>query len=48
MTAGFDEYDFSYEKRYFALKIADTLTVHGRAWPDVTAHQRREEDAWPR
>jgi hypothetical protein len=37
MTAGFDEYDFRYERQYFALKGEDRLAVYGKAWPDVPA-----------
>ena len=44
MTAGFDEYDFRYERRYFRLEGEETLTVYGKVWPDVTEAQRREDE----
>lgn len=54
ITESMYDYDFEHERRYFAMRGAETMTVYGAAWPggDVTALLGRQRDrlremAWP-
>lgn len=35
------EYDFGYERQYFAMEPGDTATAYGAEWPDDSIRRRR-------
>jgi hypothetical protein len=35
------DYDFGYERRYFAMTARDTATAYGAQWPDDSIRNRR-------
>jgi hypothetical protein len=43
-TEGMDEYDFTYERGYFAMKGEERVAVYGAAWPcgDVATLLRKQ------
>jgi hypothetical protein len=38
------DYDFGYERQYFAMKPSDTATVYGSEWPDDSIRDRSTID----
>jgi hypothetical protein len=36
-------YDFGYERQYFAMKGSDTATTYGAKWPDDSVGRRRPQ-----
>ena len=36
------DYDFGYERQYFAMRGSDKTTVYGAEWPDDSIRQRRQ------
>jgi hypothetical protein len=36
------DYDFGYERQYFAMKESDTATAYGAEWPDDSIRNRRK------
>ena len=41
VAAGLIDYDFGYEREYFAMAKTDTATVYGADWPDDSIRHRR-------
>ena len=44
VAEGLIDYDFGYEREYFAMGKADTATVYGADWPDDSIRKRRRID----
>jgi hypothetical protein len=41
VAEGLTDYDFGYERAYFAMAKTDTATVYGADWPDDSIRRRR-------
>ena len=41
ITEGLTDYDFAYERDYFAMAETDAATVYGAEWPDDSIRNRR-------
>ncbi len=41
VAEGLIDYDFGYEREYFAMGRADTAAVYGADWPDDSIRRRR-------